>query len=481
MKHIVLQKKTQWIGMLLACLIALIFCAYACAEEVTIVASGYCGSETVNGIRNGNLTYQLDSNGKLTISGQGPMKELPGMEFWGSIHYKIQSVEIENGVTTISPWAFYDCSKLKSVTLPQSINEIGYRSFSYCENLRRISIPDGITKINGNTFEKCTGLRSVYLPNSVTEIDDHAFSYCSNLTSITLPEGLTKIGYAAFDSCSKLRTLHIPDSVTEIDWYAFRYCSKLTSVFMPKNLKKMGYGPFSGCFDLTHLVLPIEFAPTEELGSRTSTIIYCYQNSPVDEWAANYGYQIVYLDQMDLTQPVEFSLITPQTALFAGESLTITPCVFPAQANQNIQWSSSAPNVLRVENGVVTVVGDGTASITAVCGNMSASVDLWASATISPQQLSADSAFKAIDSSSFAGTKFKIVILPESCTQIGPGTFSNCSELEAVYIPSSVYSHNIKLGAFHGCEQLVIIGEAGSGAATYARNMNIPFYSRLPE
>ena len=142
----------------------------------------------------------------------------------------LTSVTIPNSVTSIGEWAFYDCSGLTSVTIPNSVTSIGYSAFSRCSSLTSVTIPNSVTSIVGGAFYDCSGLTSVTIPNSVTSIGEGAFAYCSGLTSVTIPNSVTSIGGYAFFRCSGLTSVTIPNSVTSIGWDAFGGCSGLTSI-----------------------------------------------------------------------------------------------------------------------------------------------------------------------------------------------------------------------------------------------------------
>lgn len=126
---------------------------------------------------------------------------------------------------------YYIPSSLKSVTVTGG--NILYGAFYSCTGLTSITIPNGVTNIGSNAFYSCTGLTSITIPNSVTSIGDYAFGYCSGLISITIPDSVTDIGHFAFYNCSELASITIiPNSVTSIGNQAFRGCDKLQNIYI---------------------------------------------------------------------------------------------------------------------------------------------------------------------------------------------------------------------------------------------------------
>ena len=142
---------------------------------------------------------------------------------------------ITYSVTSIGNWAFYCCSSLTSITIPNSVTSIGHRAFYRCSSLTTITIPNSVTSIGHETFSDCSSLTSVTIPNSVTSIGDDAFSDCSSLTSVTIPNSVTSIGRYAFYGCTSLTSITIPNSVTSIGRYAFYGCTSLTSINVDAN------------------------------------------------------------------------------------------------------------------------------------------------------------------------------------------------------------------------------------------------------
>ena len=168
----------------------------------------------------------------------------------------LTSITIPDGVTSIGDYAFENCSGLTSITIGNGITSIGYSAFSGCSRLTSITIPDSVTSIGGSAFENCSSLTSITIPNGVTSIGSYAFSGCSGLTSITIPNGVTSIGYCAFYGCSRLTSITIPDGVTSIGDSAFFGCSSLKSITIPNGVTSIGYCAFYGCSRLTSITIP---------------------------------------------------------------------------------------------------------------------------------------------------------------------------------------------------------------------------------
>lgn len=136
--------------------------------------SGTCGE---------NITWTLDNEGTLTISGEGHMVIDYGVDGtpWYSVMDDIKTVIIEDGITSIGYGAFQDCRNLTAVTIPGSVTSIIDFAFQGCTSLTAVTIPDGVTKIGESAFYGCSSLTSITIPESVTEIGDYAFQKCDSL------------------------------------------------------------------------------------------------------------------------------------------------------------------------------------------------------------------------------------------------------------------------------------------------------------
>ena len=170
------------------------------------------------------------------------------------------SVEHNNvtySVTSIGNLAFYGCSGLTSVTIPNSVTSIRDGAFRVCSGLTSVSIPNSVTFIGAWAFYGCSGLPSVTIPNSVNAIGDLAFYGCSGLTSVSIPNSVTLIGNNAFSACNGLTSVSISNSVTTIGAWAFYACSGLTSVKCLASIPpSIGNNSFQNISDTCTLTVP---------------------------------------------------------------------------------------------------------------------------------------------------------------------------------------------------------------------------------
>ena len=271
---------------LAALMIASLLPATALAAD--IVASGTCGAEGDGS----NLTWTLDSEGVLTISGSGDMHDYVYSSPWHENGNQIRSVLMENGVTGIGNFAFFECISLTSMTIPDSVTCIGNCAFKDCSSLASVTIPDSVASIGVYAFCGCTSLKSVTIPDSVTSIGDYAFGFCTSLTGIwvdggsshyfsdasgvlfnkdktvlaqcpgafsgsyVIPDGVTSINDAAFVNCTSLTSVTIPDGVTNIGYEVFAGCTSLANMVLPNGVTRIGAEAFEWCTSMKNITIP---------------------------------------------------------------------------------------------------------------------------------------------------------------------------------------------------------------------------------
>ena len=114
------------------------------------------------------------------------------------------------GYTKVRDYAFYSCTNLALISLPDSITSIGEGAFEGCISLALTSLPEGSTSIKAHAFNSCMNLALTSLPDGLKYIRDFAFSYCTSLTSITFKGTPTTINSTAFDGCTNLTDIKVP-------------------------------------------------------------------------------------------------------------------------------------------------------------------------------------------------------------------------------------------------------------------------------
>ena len=256
----------------------------------------------------GDYEYALLDDGTVEITGYN-----------GSADLLAIPAELDGkAVTSIGDSAFFFCDSLTSVSIPDSVEQIGTNPFAVCSALKTISvspehpyfatidgvlfrkadkalisypagissstytIPQGITAIGDEAFSSCSSLTSVSIPDSVTSIGDYAFFFCDSLTSVSIPDSVTSIGDSAFSYCKSLTSVSIPDSVTAIGDSAFSSCESLTSVTIPDSVTAIGDYAFGDCSNLTLTVSRNSYALEY---AKTNNIPYTYPDA--NDWLNN--------------------------------------------------------------------------------------------------------------------------------------------------------------------------------------------------
>jgi len=227
-----------------------------------------------------NLSWVLDLEGTLTISGTGDMINwrLPEDCPWFNSRYLIKKIILNTGIENIGDYAFYECSNLLDVKIPNGVISIGNNSFQYCKNLKDVQIPSSVMSIGRVAFSECSSLNNIMIPPNVTVINDQTFGYCSALTTIVLPSTLTRIGDFSFRNCYNLKNVSIPSDVTSIGMGAFADCSELTSIIIPSGVTSISDFLFIRCSKLTSITIPqnvtiISSGAFEECDSLTNITI----------------------------------------------------------------------------------------------------------------------------------------------------------------------------------------------------------------
>ena len=159
----------------------------------------------------------------------------------------VTTVLIEDGISVIGEYAFYNDTSVQVISVPNSVNTIGQYAFYNCNSIKEINIPNGVTAIRSHTFFGCASLENIVTPNSVTLIEDYAFYGCVEVKNLTISNNCKSIGDNAFYNCKSITALEIPSSVTKIGSYAFRSCILITELDFSDNVDDIGECAFYDC------------------------------------------------------------------------------------------------------------------------------------------------------------------------------------------------------------------------------------------
>ena len=390
-----------------------------------------------------------------------------GVIYAGQVVYKYKGEMPENtaiilneGTKIINGYVFRDCMNLTSITIPNSVTEIGISTFENCTNLEYMTMPNSVTSIGSSAFYGCSSLTSINISDGVTEIDSDAFKGCSSLTSITIPDSVTSIGYDAFEDCSSLTSINIPDGVTELYGSVFDHCSSLTSITIPDSVTSIGYDAFRCCSSLKNINIPnsvTSIGDSAFYGCSSLTSINITDGvTSIGNWTFEDCSSLTSITIPDSVTSIGFRAFEGCSSL---TSITIPDSVTSID-NDAFRGCTSLTSIT-IPNSV-TSIGDGAfrccSSLTSI--NIPDGVTSIGSSAFegcsSLTSINIPDGVTSIGSSAFEGcSSLTSINIPDGVTSIGNGTFDHCSSLTSINIPDIVKS--IGDGAFRCCSSLTSI------------------------
>lgn len=444
------MKKYSWILCCTIFVISLIFMLPNRAQAAEIIDSGTCGP---------SVTWTLDSDGTLTISGTGEVnnyldyneedwtKDRP----WESELDRITAVVIEEGVTDIGDRAFAWCSNLVSVTIPKSLCLSGQGAYLGCNSLTEVYISDIRSWVSIHSYSSGSPLvagekeKKLYLngglitdlvvPEGVTELVDGAFMNCSSIKSITIPKSLKTIGDYAFLGCENLTDVYVP-GIRE--WLSIEYIGSydlstplfandldkrlyangrlVTDLVIPEGFTDIPDGSFSYCTGITSVTIPEGVTNIGDRAFRNcknlKSVTFPKSLTHIDQWAFSGCDSLTEIHIDDVA---------------AWASVAFDTNGSPLRAND-------LEKKLYLKGRLVTdlVIPEGVTSIS---------------------------------ERAFTNCSIKSLTLPEGLTDIGSGAFRGCKSLAWVVIPKSLKT--IGNFAFQECDSLteVYVEDIGAWAS----------------
>ncbi len=469
----------------------------ACLMVGMVPLSAMAAEEVVSGTCGENLTWVLDSDGVLTISGTGAMSDFPSFAPWDSSRNSITSVHIGDGITNIGDYAFQACGGLTGVTIPNGITSIGESAFAHCESLVTIEIPDTVTSIDRYAFNHCSSLTHLILSDGVTSIGDHAFVNCGSLTGITIPASVASIGDRVFEYCDKLANIdvtsgnlnfqsregilydkaltelircpgaktgsvRIPDGVTSIHDYAFSNCSSLTSVTIPGSVTSINDHAFSKCSSLTSVTIS---NGVTSIGERAFWLCSSLVNVTIPDSVTSIDMYAFYACDSLTSVTIPGSVTVIKADAFGScdklANIDVVSENLNYRSHDGVLYNKAQTELICCPSGKTGsyTIPD---SVTRISGSAFANCSSLTSVTI-------PSSVASIGSDAFYNcSSLTTMTIPNSVTAIDSSTFSDCSSLTDVTIGNKVTS--IGQHAFRGCNSLtnLTLPDSISSIADYA-------------
>ena len=363
--------------------------------------------------------------------------------------------------STLGNYAFYGCSSLTSVVIPDSVTSIGDSAFYDCDGLTSVVIGNGVTSIGNYAFYGCSSLTEIVIPDSVTSIGNHAFYNCSSLTSVVIPDSVTSIGNSAFYNCDGLTEITLGYGVSEIGDYAFYNCSGLTSIDIPDNVISIGGGAFSGCGGLTEMELPFVGANASATYASASTLFgYIFgTGSYTGGVATTQYYPSSYSSSSYQTYYIPASLHTVKVsggnicygAFYNCNGLTeITLGDGVTSIGERAFCNCSSLTSVVIGDGVTSIGYEAFYNCSSLTGVYITDIAAWCN--ISFGNYLVNNPLYYAKNLYLDNNLVTELVIPDSVTSIGEYAFYCCSSLTSVKIPDSVTS--IGDSAFYNCDGL---------------------------
>lgn len=376
----------------------------------------------------------------------------------------LESIQLPDGITAIPVNAFVNCLSLKEVILPEGVTSIGNYAFQNCTALTGMILPEGLTTLGYGIFYGCSGITELRIPASVTRINNSGArgpldgsaitkvifadgvttvpayilssysssgTYASKIREVVFEDAskVTAIGANAFNNCVALESFEIPENVTAIPNYAFYYCQSLTGITIPETVTSIGSYAFYGCTAMTDIVIPAEQTVNN----------YAYANCS--------NVKALIIGDNAVLRDYVFRNCSGLTAIEMGDNVTTTAYTFygvtvSGSCGEGVSYS------LDLNSGLMTISGTG------VMDDYSAETPApWHGFASMIRDLEISETVTGIGDYAFAGcSKLEAVVLNPGMETVGESSFEGCSDMVYVEIPDGVAF--IGENAFGSCDAL---------------------------
>lgn len=316
-----------------------------------LLDEGTCGAD---------LKWELTMGGVLTIFGTGNMDDYT-------------KADAENPV--LAPWYDYN-SQIKEIIIKDGVTVIGTRAFAGTA-VKTVTMADSVTELGGYVFSGCAKLVSITFSKNLESIGQYAFSGCKELASLSIPDSVSGFGSHAFNGCSGLLELDLGAGLASMYNGDFAGCSKLTCVVLPRTLIRVGNekGSFQGCTNLEKLVFlsHLTLIPDNAEAIPSNTVIYCYPGSTAAQYAEKYGRKVVLFTEFknegetvleftagNVTKPEEGYAPVVSLALMDAEGFPSTDLLFMDKNGALFAKNGDAYTAFLDGEGAAIILAEGT-------------------------------------------------------------------------------------------------------------------------
>ena len=324
---------------------------------------------------------------------------------------KLSEVKLPNDITEIGNKIFYKCNGLKAIDLPSKITRIGESAFEE-SGLKEIVIPvsvkrlntsafkksaletvkmsDGLTIIDREAFRECVSLSIITFGKNIQSIGNYAFYGCDTLPAVTLPNSVTSLGEHVFEECDILADVQLGTGLTVIPSYAFHQCQKLKSIILPYRIKEIRDHAFTNCTAMTSITIPraVTAIASNVLSYPGKMTIYGVSGTYAQTYANNNNITF----ENKVVPATAVSLSEEQITLNKDKVIRIGMNVTPSDFTDQVDWKSTNSNVAAVsDDGTITAMGTGSATIKVTVGNASASCKVTVVQPVTSVSLNMDS------------------------------------------------------------------------------------------
>ena len=392
--------------------------------------------------------WDTDDDGELSYAEAAAVTDL-GQVFYGKSITSFIELQYFTGITSIGDRAFYSCSSLTSINIPESVTSIGNYAFYKCSSLTSINIPESVTSIGSDAFDYCN-LSKIVIPNiqswcAISFINDfsnpllcgpskHLYSdETTEITELVIPEGVTAIPVRAFFNCSSLTSVTIPEGVTSIGDWAFLSCYNLTSINIPSSVTSIGTMAFENINEYIYFQNSV---PISQFDKNSYAVLIVPDEAVNDYRTAwpDYANNIIgasALNEFSVTVSAKDN--TSDLAEQIGENNLMNIMKLKLSGTIN------SYDMMILRNKMINLRKLNLLDVTIVANPYE-------------YYTGCSSHDNEVGANFFRNTKVVDVILPSTGISIGENAFMSCRALISVNIPEGV--KNIGNNAFLDCENL---------------------------